>query len=207
MHFYVWRPKETRLLEIVLLLTFAFRLFLSAIIFTFLQARNSEPGTIILATSVALIAVVIDLFFTIRSFWRCEKYKVVEWIGKIYKALIIGVALGYAVSIHLAIGYWGYTLFGFFVAFLFLLDYVLLHVSHEIEIPAKIKTTITPGTYVHYKGGRYTVIGAARHSETHEPMIVYSSTKKGLWVRPEHMFLEKVFVNGKFVPRFKKLKK
>jgi Protein of unknown function (DUF1653) len=29
------------------------------------------------------------------------------------------------------------------------------------------------GLYRHYKGGEYEVIGVARHSETHEPLVVY----------------------------------
>ena len=29
------------------------------------------------------------------------------------------------------------------------------------------------GAYRHYKGGEYEVIGVARHSETHEPLVVY----------------------------------
>ncbi|MCE3273617.1 MAG: hypothetical protein K0S57_4014 [Ramlibacter sp.] len=29
------------------------------------------------------------------------------------------------------------------------------------------------GRYRHYKGGEYEVIGIARHSETHEPQVVY----------------------------------
>lgn len=207
MHFYVYRPKETRFLEAVLLLTFGFRLFLAAIIFTFLQARNSAPETIILATAIAFIVVVIDLFFTIRSFWRCEKYSFVEWVGRIYKAILIGVVFGYAISICLSIGYWPYSAFGAFVAMLFILDYVILHVAREVEIPSKVTSTIKPGQYIHYKGGRYTVIGVARHSETLEPMIVYKSSKGDLWVRPEHMFHESVWYQGKLIKRFSKVTK
>ena len=29
------------------------------------------------------------------------------------------------------------------------------------------------GLYRHYKGGEYEVLGVARHSETHEPLVVY----------------------------------
>lgn len=29
------------------------------------------------------------------------------------------------------------------------------------------------GQYRHYKGGAYEVIGVARHSETHEALVVY----------------------------------
>lgn len=66
------------------------------------------------------------------------------------------------------------------------------------------------GTYEHYKGQRYEVIGLARHSETLEEMVVYralyASEKFGdraLWVRPAAMFRESVVVGGETVPRFR----
>lgn len=65
------------------------------------------------------------------------------------------------------------------------------------------------GRYFHYKGKLYEVIGVGRHSETLEELVVYrqlykSDFPKGtLWVRPKKMFLEKVEVDGKKVPRFK----
>jgi hypothetical protein len=69
---------------------------------------------------------------------------------------------------------------------------------------------LRPGIYRHYKGNRYEVIGTAIHSETGELVVVYKmlySTEKypegTLWIRPKDMFLEKVEVEGTFVPRFK----
>ena len=68
---------------------------------------------------------------------------------------------------------------------------------------------IKPGKYQHYKGKFYEVIGEARHSETLEEMVVYLAlykTKYGpysLWVRPKAMFLEKVKIDNKEIPRFK----
>ena len=61
------------------------------------------------------------------------------------------------------------------------------------------------GTYEHYKGKQYEVIGIAKHSETLEEMVVYRALyrEKGLWVRPLKMFLEKVEIGGKKMPRFK----
>ena len=61
------------------------------------------------------------------------------------------------------------------------------------------------GTYEHYKGNRYEVVGLARHSETLEDLVVYRALygERGLWVRPLGMFLEEVDVGGKKVPRFK----
>ena len=65
------------------------------------------------------------------------------------------------------------------------------------------------GKYKHYKGKLYEVIGVARHSETLEEFVVYRAlydTKEfgqnSLWIRPKEMFLEKVFVEEKKVPRF-----
>lgn len=63
---------------------------------------------------------------------------------------------------------------------------------------------IRPGRYRHYKGGEYEVIGAARHSETEEELVVYRALHgdEGLWVRPTTMFLEAVVIDGRAVPRF-----
>jgi len=66
------------------------------------------------------------------------------------------------------------------------------------------------GKYRHYKGATVEVIGIARHSETLEELVVYKHQvddskfgKIALWVRPKKMFMEKVVVKGKKVPRFK----
>ena len=66
---------------------------------------------------------------------------------------------------------------------------------------------IAPGRYRHYKGNEYTVLGLARHSETHEELVVYRQEygDHGLWVRPKTMFLETVMVDGQEVPRFQHL--
>ena len=63
------------------------------------------------------------------------------------------------------------------------------------------------GKYKHYKGKEYEVIGVARHSETLEELVVYRALygDRDLWVRPVKMFLEKVEVDGKKVPRFRYL--
>ena len=60
------------------------------------------------------------------------------------------------------------------------------------------------GRYRHYKGNEYTVLGVARHSETEEELVVYRQEygERGLWVRPQQMFLETVKVNGQSVARF-----
>lgn len=64
-----------------------------------------------------------------------------------------------------------------------------------------------PGHYRHYKGGEYEVVGAARHSETLEPLVVYRPlyNATGLWVRPHAMFFETVEVGGRVQPRFARI--
>lgn len=64
------------------------------------------------------------------------------------------------------------------------------------------------GKYLHYKGHEYKLIGLALHSETLEVMVIYKplyKTEADYWVRPFSMWLEKVEVNGKKIPRFQKL--
>ena len=64
-----------------------------------------------------------------------------------------------------------------------------------------------PGTYKHYKGNLYKVIGKARHSETMEELVVYQQLygEMGLWVRPLVMFNETIQIDGKPVKRFELL--
>ena len=63
---------------------------------------------------------------------------------------------------------------------------------------------IKPGRYRHYKGGEYTVIGVARHSETEELLVVYRPEygERSLWVRPQSMFAEFVETQKGCEPRF-----
>lgn len=61
------------------------------------------------------------------------------------------------------------------------------------------------GSYRHYKGAIYEVLGTAYHSETLQEMIVYRNKDGVLWTRPREMFLGPVCVEGREVPRFQKL--
>lgn len=64
---------------------------------------------------------------------------------------------------------------------------------------------LPPGSYRHFKGQPYTVLGTARHSETLEEHVVYRQAygDHGLWVRPRAMFQEMVTAaGGRSVPRF-----
>lgn len=68
-----------------------------------------------------------------------------------------------------------------------------------------------PGLYQHYKGGVYEVLTLAYSSETLEELVVYRATYDspdfplGVWVRPRQMFLQMIELNGKSVPRFRRI--
>jgi hypothetical protein len=73
------------------------------------------------------------------------------------------------------------------------------------ELPP-LPTEPKPGRYRHYKDRLYRVHGVARHSETLEALVVYEPLEgknRGLWVRPQAMFIETVEFEGKQVPRFR----
>lgn len=73
------------------------------------------------------------------------------------------------------------------------------------------------GVYEHFKSTPearrlYQVLGFAKHTETQEVLVVYIplyviAEHRGLrlQVRPLHMFVEDVELNGKSVPRFRYL--
>lgn len=59
------------------------------------------------------------------------------------------------------------------------------------------------GTYRHFKGHLCEVIGAAKHTETLEELVIYRHNETGeLWARPKKMFLEMIIVDGKKIARF-----
>ncbi len=72
-----------------------------------------------------------------------------------------------------------------------------------------MKPNLKSGTYEHYKGNKYEVVGEAVHTETRERMVIYKALYKGdfpegqLWARPLAMFQEDVTAAGKTVPRFR----
>jgi hypothetical protein len=72
------------------------------------------------------------------------------------------------------------------------------------------KPDLILGRYQHYKGDLYQVLDLACNSETLEWYVVYKRLyedmkKPELWVRPYKMFAEAIEVNGKDIPRFKKI--
>jgi len=70
-------------------------------------------------------------------------------------------------------------------------------------------TSFSTGTYQHYKGNKYLVLGIAKHSETKEDLVVYvtlyENNMASMWVRPLTMFTQTIVIDGKSVPRFKKI--
>ena len=65
---------------------------------------------------------------------------------------------------------------------------------------------IQPGLYRHYKGGLYSVLSVALHTETQEEMVVYKTSNGTLCVRPRAMFEESVTLDSQSMPRFSFLK-
>ncbi len=65
----------------------------------------------------------------------------------------------------------------------------------RLSVPARP----APGRYRHHRGGLYTLLCVARHSETEEWLVAYTSERTGdHWVRPLAMWNE--LVDGR--PRF-----
>lgn len=60
------------------------------------------------------------------------------------------------------------------------------------------------GIYKHYKGNLYKVHSIARHTESGEELVIYSSLygDYGTWARPKTMFKEKLMHQDQLVDRF-----
>lgn len=90
---------------------------------------------------------------------------------------------------------------------------ILNKLGSKNHAPTSLSTVsdslISTGTYEHYKGKKYNVLGTAKHSETLEDLVVYEclydNPQGKLWVRPLKMFTEEIEVNGQKLPRFKKI--
>lgn len=61
------------------------------------------------------------------------------------------------------------------------------------------------GIYRHFKGGRYQVLGIARHTELEYDLVIYQDLDKDgkLWARPAGVWFQNVELDGIKVPRFK----
>lgn len=62
------------------------------------------------------------------------------------------------------------------------------------------------GTYKHYKGGIYEVIGLGKHTETGESLVFYKDNEDNFWARPTEMFKGTIVVNGEIKQRFERIK-
>jgi len=65
------------------------------------------------------------------------------------------------------------------------------------------------GVFTHYKGLKYEILSIGRHTEREDLHVVYKALysdaefgEGAIWIRPLSMFLERVEVDGKNVPRF-----
>ena len=69
--------------------------------------------------------------------------------------------------------------------------------------------SVKAGSYRHFKGGYYSVLGMGTHTETGEDLVVYVNVNEPdkIWLRPERMWNEEVYVGGSKgkVPRFEPL--
>lgn len=79
------------------------------------------------------------------------------------------------------------------------------NMSDEIIPYSEFASSVKLGLYHHFKGGKYELIGIARHSEDlTEEFAVYKSLKTGyVWIRPLKMFLENIDRADYKGPRFK----
>ena len=61
--------------------------------------------------------------------------------------------------------------------------------------------------FEHYKGKRYKILAVSRHSESLEECVVYQAQygHRDVWVRSLPMFLETVEIEGRVLPRFKRV--
>ena len=65
---------------------------------------------------------------------------------------------------------------------------------------------VEPGFYRHYKGKLYCVhdFVIASHTESREKFVVFSDSRRRVWLQPLEMFTQKIKIKGRMVPRFKR---
>lgn len=76
---------------------------------------------------------------------------------------------------------------------------------HDNTIPNEDDGIVIGGVYQHYKGNKYQVLYAAKHTETGENLVIYTrlyDPTKQVWARPATMWNETVVKDGKPVKRF-----
>lgn len=75
----------------------------------------------------------------------------------------------------------------------------------EKSLNTKEEITMITGTYQHYKGGIYEVLGVGKQSETMEDLVLYKGQDGKLWARPKELFNGYALVNGEQIKRFVKI--
>ena len=92
-------------------------------------------------------------------------------------------------------------------------------VTENVNVENSIIQDVMLGTYEHYKGNKYKVLGVAKYCEDPNQEYVvyqqlYESKIRGtdeklpvgtLWIRPKSNFMEMVNIEGKTISRFKKI--
>ena len=72
-------------------------------------------------------------------------------------------------------------------------DIVNTEPAAELPEEAKVREIHEGQHYRHFKGGLYTILGVATHSETLEERVVYRNDEtREVWVRPKAMFMDRV---------------
>lgn len=71
-----------------------------------------------------------------------------------------------------------------------------MYLTNRVKLGGNMKK------YKHFKGGVYTFICLAKHSETGETLVIYKDRDENTFARPYEMFFDKVEHEGKQVQRF-----
>lgn len=97
-------------------------------------------------------------------------------------------------------------------------EWVSYYRNHPLKYHEVFETTehfvvpkLQPGVYQHYKGNKYEVLFVGCSTEEEEYFVIYKALYEKesvpkIWIRPYDMFCEDVTIDGKNVPRFKKIR-
>ena len=71
-----------------------------------------------------------------------------------------------------------------------------------VKKSTKVKKSLSPQRYRHYKGGLYELVCEATQESDLSPVIVYRSHNGSIWTRPKSVFFETIKVDGVEIQRF-----
>ncbi|MBC7404102.1 MAG: DUF1653 domain-containing protein [Cytophaga sp.] len=71
-----------------------------------------------------------------------------------------------------------------------------------VKKSTKVKKSLSPQRYRHYKGGLYELVCEATQESDLSPVIVYRSHNGSIWTRPKSVFFETIKVDGIEIQRF-----